>query len=695
MAYLHVEDFRRGQDTRKSAWAAPPGSLRSCRNAHITRGGEVEKRKAFALMATLPEGVFGLHVLRDEVFVFGSATAPAGLPATVQYQRLQSPTSAAMSAVLSTQNFDGRIYAVAEYDDGSVHHFFDGNRVTDWDAIASTVSDNEGVAALLASRVNASSEWSATSSGSTVTITGPAHGVEFSANGAVTGGHQSLDVTKTQFAVSDEIEIRATGRFTITGGAGSSDEIIDVRVDGVSILDSAVSWSQSNSHTASLVADSINNKSSTPNYNATTKPGGVVVVEAAAGVGASANGFVVEVTVAGELTVADVENLSGGQDAAIGQPQIVQAQVNGTFDSGSQFVLTLGIAELVERTFTVRAQSAGVGRSVLTFKDKLHATTRSLLYFTGFEGSPPQPDPTAWGESNLGAGFINMSTQDSGADNLTGLGVYQDRLAVFSRTNIQIWGIDPDPDKNRQIQTLPGIGTLAPRTIQSYGDGGQDVFFLAESGVRSLRARDSSTLANAEDVGSPIDDELVRYVDELDPDVRARAVSCVEPSSGRYWLAVGDRLYVYSHFPGSSIRAWSHYDLGEPIKELAAGTDRVYVRVGNKIMVHGGLSSGYTDGYEVEVWLPFMDMENPGSQKQLHSLDIGCEGEWGVLLHPDPTRPDYYEPLGLVNGSTFGLQPRFPALGNSSHFSLRFVHKGDGPAKLTSLIVHYSVGEAG
>src|SRR3546814_15679356 len=73
----------------------------------------------------------------------------------VEYQRLQDPDGSDMTGIIATENFDGKIYAIAEFSGGDIFHFYDGERVTAWDTIATTVADNDGVATVLASRVNA------------------------------------------------------------------------------------------------------------------------------------------------------------------------------------------------------------------------------------------------------------------------------------------------------------------------------------------------------------------------------------------------------------------------------------------------------------------------------------------------------------------------------------------------------------
>ena len=52
MPYILVEDFRGGLDARRTNVTAPPGSLVTLTNAHITRGCELEKRPAFVELAT-------------------------------------------------------------------------------------------------------------------------------------------------------------------------------------------------------------------------------------------------------------------------------------------------------------------------------------------------------------------------------------------------------------------------------------------------------------------------------------------------------------------------------------------------------------------------------------------------------------------------------------------------------------------
>src|SRR5207253_3062621 len=124
-------------------------------------------------------------------------------------------------------------------------------------------------------------------------------------------------------------------------------------------------------------------------------------------------------------------------------------------------------------------------------------------------------EPTIWWEAtdpptHPGFGYKNMSNQTAGSETLTALGRYQNLMAVFSRRAIQIWYLDPDWLQNVQKQVLENIGTYAPKSVVPFGD--IDVFFLSDSGVRSLRARDSSNQSGVADVGTAVDEYLLDYL---------------------------------------------------------------------------------------------------------------------------------------------------------------------------------------
>lgn len=694
MAYLLIQNFQGGLDTRKSAYTAPPGSLRYARNVHLTRGAEIEVRKRFVPVYTLPAGqTKGCTTVRGQLYVFGHA-AGVSVPAGVNYQQLAAPGGYALVRILSTDNFNGKIYVVALFADGSVYHFYDGVRVTDWDAIAQSVATVQALATLMASRVDALEEVSAVASNNRVVVTAAVPGVAFTyATSTVNGGavdDQTLTAVLSQANVPAVQGVAATGSFTITGGSDSSlsNQVTQVSVGGVNLIQAPVSWTGSNGTTAQILADQINSLSQVSRWRAAVS--GEKVTLTAEDKGAAGNGLAVVVAVSGNVTATVVSPTSGGVTAVSGTAQVVTFTIGGTFEGMDIFNLTINTS-----TITLRGNASGTGQFVRTLGTKMYATNASLMHFSGYTGTPAVADPTQWDTGTQGAGFVNMSTQDGGSSELTGLAVYQNRMAVFSRRNVQIWTVDADEANNKQDQVLFNLGTKAPRTLAAFGD--IDVFFLSESGVRSLRARDASNMASADDVGSPIDGELLAYMRAQDEALVAQAVAVAEPFEGRYLLAVGPTIYVFSHFPGAKVSAWTTYTLDEIsanaiVTDWAVTSSSLVARVGDQLCLYGGLSGDVYDtagAFPYEVRLPFLDADVPTAKKSIEGLDVGAEGYWDVYLALDPKQPDVTEIIAKLKDSTYGEQGRCAAVGSSTHFSLTLKGKSNGYARLANLAIHF------
>jgi len=142
MPYVVIEDFKSGLDRRKLSAASPPGSLQVLTNAHITRGGEIEKRMAFVPKYSLPAGeTFGLAGAAGVLYVFSSSAA--AVPLGVTNQVLAHPSGEVMAGINDVEFFDGKVFASAIFANGSNYCFYDGVRVTDWDP-ASGVTNTQG-----------------------------------------------------------------------------------------------------------------------------------------------------------------------------------------------------------------------------------------------------------------------------------------------------------------------------------------------------------------------------------------------------------------------------------------------------------------------------------------------------------------------------------------------------------------------
>jgi hypothetical protein len=339
------------------------------------------------------------------------------------------------------------------------------------------------------------------------------------------------------------------------------------------------------------------------------------------------------------------------------------------------------------------------GRAARPFNRKMYAVDGTDLLFSALF------DPTSW-TTGTGSGVIDVSAEDVASTDLVGLERYYSFLAVFARTYTQIWAMDPDPDQSALIQTLHNIGLVAPGASAAYGNG--DVLFLSDTGIRSLRARDSSNAAVLADVGSPID-VLIRgrRADLTDADIH-KIKALVDPLTGHYWLVWGRDVFVLASSPGGKTMAWSTFDFGSTVDHTVVANSRIAFRMGNGLFVYGsmpasggnpflpntpvGMTAARYDAASVEAVTPFMDARNPAQTKFWTSLDMTCQGTWRVFVNPDPNQPGAWTQVGTITRDTWG-EGRLPIDMHGTHMAVRAVSVGQGAATLSTMGLHYQGGE--
>lgn len=589
MAYNVIEDFRLGLDRRRKRVSAPVGSLWSITNAHITRGGEIERAKKFVSTYALPAGqTYGLAATADALYTFGSVASPT-MPAGVTYQRLVHPDlSTALTAIRDVTLFDGLLYVVAEFADGNLFHYYDGELVLDWIAgrVETWMTDNNGIAA---------------------------HFAQLFAD-------MDDDETNYTFGVAGSV-------ITITCQTLDRDFTVET----------------------------------------TALDGGVIDDQTA--------------------TVATTTAASPGV------AQVSTVTIGGTFDPGDTFTITLtdDTDDTVE-SYGYDASPDPVADVLLTHKSKVHAAGGSLIHFSAVDSARRwNRDSTA----TIGEGFINASTQDEGAQEVTALAKYQGQLAVFGENAIQLWQVGADPANTVFLQSLANTGTNARRSVATFGSS--DCFYLARSGVRSLRARESSDAAYVNDVGTAIDPYLRAWHDEVGDEIAYASVAAIEPLDGRYWLAMGGRIWVYSTFPGSKISAWSVYEPGFTISAFARVDNSIYARSGDTVYLYGGAAGDTypSDGEQtVTIELPFISGQKPASEKGWPWLALALENEWEVFLMENPRDDTEQRSVGTYDGVTFALQMAGVA-GRSTHIALKLVCTKGGAASIASLAAGFTDGTEG
>jgi hypothetical protein len=863
MPYVVVDNFSAGLDSRRHVLNSKSGTLSALKNAHITRGGEIEKRKAFVQVADLSAAPYylsqsyGLEATSDGIYVFGSAVAPASMPAGFIYQRLQHPVYTNfydISKIVYSTVYGGKPFVIAEFPSTgatTITHriaYYDGVAIKDWyegyvllenyvvgiqnslisyfpvgsytatstvgnaavavtgpvgksftltatvdlpmtATVATLQAHKEPVPEVLSKgslsitggsitaayafrgyvryldaaslpgirsiRVGASSatanngldligwgsptglkyntvsptettgsnggslcwnirkaindnttsgighnyssrwawggNWSGNDPNDLWIDAPPQHGsdangllvqIEFDANPAGIGNLSEIIDTAT-IAVSPYDPTKYIATFGVLSN-GSFNRVNSVRVDGVEVLGVPVSWTSSHGQTAVAIAAQINSYTSSTEYTASVTDGSKVVITGLAGSGKTPNGKVISVSSEGNMIISGITSMSGGVDTVAGIPQISTITFTGPtlIPAGKKFGVTIIDPDNPSTPIIVGA-SRVVGKNAnfsLTYKSKEYVGAGSTLYFSAIN------DVTKWDLYDTGSGFIDMSNNFGGREDLTGAGIYQNYLAVFSRRNVQLWSMDADPAQNAQVQVLSNTGALSPDSIVSVGS--VDLLYLADNGVRSVRARESTDTAYANDIGSAIDSIIIEQMAASGND-KFVAKAVIEPVDGRYMLSIGSKIYVLSSFSGSNISAWSVYEPGFKVIEMVVKDDKVYLRDdANKIYVYGGSNGTTYDSSEVVVELPYLDANKPATYKEAKGIDATIQGTWQISMGFDHTNPNARDVIATPTQPTFALG-KITATGFGTHFGLRMVNAAAGYARLANIIVHY------
>lgn len=694
MGTIWVKEMTGGLDTRRLPETTPGGVLIRAQDGHITRGGEFEKRAAFVAEYSLPAGTHGIAYDGRGLVVFGTGAEPAGMPAGISYERLDNPADSGvnMDRILSSDLYDKKLYVAVLYEDGSIYHFYDGEEVTDWfdgraRAQFTVVSgvDTPAVSAVASFRVTAGSV-SGSGSFDNIAVNGVAiigsavahDDSNTSTAAAIAAAITSFTSSPEYTATSDGDEViisavagtAANGRtvtVTVSGDAafstpttfeGGAEErtsaLSDLTVDGVSIITSPVEWQGSGADTATAIAAAINAATTSPDYDATAVGAAVNIIADVAG--SDSNGLAVVPVVAEDMVVTPTSGLELADGA----------------DSDA---------------FTP-------GPFVKTASSKMYAVADGLLHFSGIS------EPTQWTTDVTGAGFINLAAEDADADELRALARYQGQLAVFADDVTMIWFIDPDPLLNTLSQVLSGTGTNFPLSVTQFGDS--DVFYLDTSGLRSLRARDSSNAAATTDIGVPVDDLITEKAAELAGQEHL-VFGFINPLDKRFWLVMRDEIFVFTFFENAKVSAWSTYkttltDENENVTSFNVDSvtvfnKRPHLRSGDTVYVYGGASAGLALDYtEAEGWLPFLDANRPAARKQWEGIDVALTGLWEISAATEPTEVDAAAVIARAYKTSYNMS-RIAFEHESSHVSLRFKSKGNKRAVFSAAVIHYQGNE--
>lgn len=478
---------------------------------------------------------------------------------------------------------------------------------------------------------------------------------------------------------------------------GATDNFVSsVKVDGIEILGESIPWSESNNNTMSDVVIQINNFQN--DYDAVVEDNKIKITHNAGG--ADENGKSVLVTKTGDVALSGITQMSGGKDAVTGTPQKNKITIgldgwDGTspeakwLTAGAKVQINTKIGDQLDYVNHCASDVTGIDAVyALPFRSKMHVCGEKSVYFSELE------NPTNWNPDSTGAGFINFSNNYSSVYGTKAIAPYTNYLGIFSERNIQVWNWDPDPEKNSQQQVLANTGLISPAGVCPIGD--VDVFYLSGSGIRSLRARDSSNSAMSSDVGTQIDPIVSAAIDSLQGNMDFIS-SAIEPSDGRYMISIKDKIYVLSYFINSNIQAWSTYEpnLGN-IDRIVSSDKDLYLRADGKIYkLSKTLYSTYQDPNVCEIIMPYLDAQKPAHTKTFYGIDATIEGVWQVSGGTNTTNTSAVELIATINNPTFQLG-RIMFTGIGTHVGIRMISPANTNSKCTigNVMIHYKLNDA-
>jgi len=143
---------------------------------------------------------------------------------------------------------------------------------------------------------------------------------------------------------------------------------------------------------------------------------------------------------------------------------------------------------------------------------------------------------TQWSSGGAGS-FDTRYYWPRNGDFITALATYQDKLVVFGRKNILIYGGTLSPSSSLAlVDSVEGVGCVARDSVQSLGN---DLIFLSETGLRSLNRtlavdRGTGSLTPLQEVASQARDTILSYVFGNETAIR----SCYNVKEGFYVLAI-------------------------------------------------------------------------------------------------------------------------------------------------------------
>ena len=282
------------------------------------------------------------------------------------------------------------------------------------------------------------------------------------------------------------------------------------------------------------------------------------------------------------------------------------------------------------------------------------------------------------------AGFLPVGLKQENAQDCRALGQFQNKLVCFFQDSAQLWTVDTNPANNALSQRIFGVGTRYPQSPASFAD---DVFFLADQGVRSITVNQMTANLQDSDIGSPIDSVVIDAISGTTP------LGIYIPPFGQFWLMMGSIAWVYTFSKNAKLAAWAKYTFPFTIDDIAILDNIVYVRNNDKVYKFSE-DKGTDDGSPIQcrVQFPYLDFKKPGILKQVTAMDAVLEGSWAIQFLIDGNDQGASTDPFIVTGDTRPL-PSIPVELCAPAIAPVLQHSSNEAAKITALsFTFYDLG---
>lgn len=368
----------------------------------------------------------------------------------------------------------------------------------------------------------------------------------------------------------------------------------------------------------------------------------------------------------GNISITVSYNSAQGKATVTGSPgTTVSVVLAGTWATGDTLTITVTDAAANQYVFGYGKLTAKAPVYCFPFKNKVYVLTNDdggTAIFSGVANA------TVFNNRNItGTGYIILAQYSKLNDALVTAAVYQGYMAFFFRHSTQIWDLFDNTALNTLRQVLDDVGCVSQRGAVPIGQ--LDVLFLTDSGIRSLRVRDSSNNAFVVDIGSPIDSDVVsrmRGFLTAPGTTSVNAVCGFEPTENRFIVSFqdsSDNVYMWalSYYPEVRVTAWATYDYISYIRADGVASNNLvekFITWKGALYARGGFNIGgirvdgltvydpslilrtsYANAFDasqVTAETPWYDAKHMELRKDSEALDAVMKGWWQLELGTDP-----------------------------------------------------------